>query len=509
MSAVIAVLVRNLWCGEEEKKLLSRRRMGPRRKKADQKLKSIWDEVLIDEIFTRHKASKRNMYKMWNWMIAHPTGDLNDIPFVAWCVPKAVYREILENYVFFTTKIIEESKSIRGDTTKLLIELQDGHRIETVVIEHRGHTTVCVSSQVGCQMGCKFCATGTMGIIGDLTSAEILEQVVRANMVSKVRNVVYMGMGEPLQNYENLKLSVEFLVDTRRFALSSRHITVSTVGVVKYMQRLTDELGHVNLALSLHAPNQEIRLKIVPTAVSHHIDKLMSAIDYHVAKHSRTHQKKTMKVTSVMIEYILIKDINDRDEHAHELCQLLLPRRDHVLLNLIPYNPTDVPGQSFEPPTQEQIDRFYQICTSEEYKIFSRVRQEMGQDIAGACGQLALKSPGQINGEGEGEGESIGNSKQVSDIEDLMNRKTSSSASKEMKLKKKDAKTNQTTTSPSPTPASAVSLVPKVTAWWNRKLFNGVSFLSNYLTPLNLLVTLTTAGILSRQFLSLNTKPKI
>jgi adenine C2-methylase RlmN of 23S rRNA A2503 and tRNA A37 len=485
--------------------------MGPRRKKADQKLKSIWDETLVDEIFTRHKASKRNMYKMWNWMIAHPTGDLNDIPFTSWCVPKVVIREILENYVFFTTKIIEKSKSIREDTTKLLIELQDGHRIETVVIEHRGHTTVCVSSQVGCQMGCKFCATGTMGIIGDLTSAEIIEQVVRANMVSRVRNIVYMGMGEPLQNYENLKLSIEFLVDTRRFALSPRHITVSTVGVLKYMQRLTDELGHINLALSLHAPNQEIRLKIVPTAVSHPIEKLMNAIDYHVTVHSKNNQKKTLKVTSVMIEYILIKDINDRDEHAHELCQLLLPRRNHILLNLIPYNPTDVPGQSFEPPEHEQINRFYQICTSDEYKIFSRVRQEMGQDIAGACGQLALKSPGQqINGAGAGEDDD--KNKEVSDIEDLMNRKISSSSasSKETKMKKKGVRNIEAaTTSPSSSASSsAASLAaPKVTAWWNQKLFNGFSFLSNYLTPLNLLLTVTAAGILSRQIFL--TKQKI
>lgn len=455
--------------------------MAPRRKKIEQKLKSIWDEQLVTEIFDKYSASKKNMYKMWNWMIFHPTGNLQDIPLASWCVPKLVIEELLNNFVFWTTTIVESSKSIRGDTTKLLIELQDGHRIETVVIEHRGHTTVCVSSQVGCQMGCKFCATGTMGIIGDLTSAEIVEQVVRANMVSRIRNIVYMGMGEPLQNYENVKLSIEFFVDTRRFGLSPRHITVSTVGVLRYMQRLTDELGHVNLALSLHAPNQETRLKIVPTAVSHPIEKLMEAIDYHVTKHSKADKKKTLKVTSVMIEYILIKDINDRDEHAHELCQLLLPRRNHVLLNLIPYNPTEVPGQSFEPPTQEQIDRFYQICTSDEYKIFSRVRQEMGQDIAGACGQLALKSPGQTSID----------DRSVNDIEDLMNRGKKSP--QDTKIKRRSPKPNQTITAPTD--------IAKTIPWWNRKLFNAVPYLADYLTPLNLFLTVTAAGFLSRKWI--------
>ena len=241
-------------------------------------------------------------------------------------------------------------------------------------------------------MGCRFCATGTMGIIGDLKSSEIIEQVVYANMVSKVRNVVFMGMGEPLNNYDNVKLAVDFLVDPRRFGLSARHVTISTVGVVKSMYRLTDELKNVNLALSLHGPTQEIRLQIVPSASAHHIDKLMAAMDYHIAQNAGVKRKSQLKVTSVMIEYILIKEVNDRAEHAHLLGQLLLPRRNHVLLNLIPYNPTDVPGQNFVPPDQSDVDTFYQICTSEQYGIFTRVRQEMGQDIAGACGQLALKS---------------------------------------------------------------------------------------------------------------------
>ena len=456
--------------------------MVQRRKKINQQLKSIWDEKEVKEVFEKYNAGLKNMYKIYNWLISHTVERIEDIPMTLWSIPKNVIKELTSNFHLFICQIRNKEISIRGDTIKLLIELQDGHRIETVIIEHRGHTTVCVSSQVGCQMGCKFCATGTMGIIGDLTSAEIIEQVVYANQISKIRNIVFMGMGEPLQNFENLKLSIECFIDTKRFGLSPRHITVSTVGVLKNMYRLTDELGHVNLALSLHAPNQEVRLQIVPTANLNPIEKLMEAIDYHIVKHSRNGKNKTIKVTSVMIEYILIRDVNDRDEHAHELCQLLLSRRQHILLNLIPYNPTDIPGQSFQPPTQQQIDRFYQICTSDEYKIFSRVRQEMGQDISGACGQLALKSTNN---------ESI--THEVNDIEDLFSKK------KVLRKSTTNSTTKSSTTTTTSISVTSSSTLPsslkqdKLVPWLYRNIFHldSVPFLSNFITPFNLFLSFT------------------
>jgi sorting nexin-8 len=145
------------------------------------------------------------------------------------------------------------------------------------------------------------------------------------------------------------------------------------------------------MALSLHAPNQEIRLQIVPAAKAHKLDKLMEALDFHIANTKRKNSKLFLRETAVMIEYILIKDVNDRPEHAHELGRLLTSRKQNILLNLIPYNPTEV-SEHFNPPTQEDIDNFFKIITSDEYGIYCRVRQEMGQDIDGACGQLALKS---------------------------------------------------------------------------------------------------------------------
>lgn len=412
--------------------------MTTRRKNAELKQKSIWDEHLIGPLYPLVKH--RN--KLWHYLIAHCKPDhcdnskdkkrvltMDDIPFREWMLPVEASRIITQEFSLFTTTVVEKKESIRGDTTKLIVRLQDGHEVETVVIRHKGHATVCVSSQIGCQMGCRFCATGTMGIIGDLTAGEIVEQLVHANAVTRIRNVVFMGMGEPLNNFENVKKAVEFMADVERFGLSPRHVTVSTVGVLRNMYRLSDELPHVNLALSLHAPNQEVRSLIVPAARAYHIDKLIEAIDYHIVKNAmqpmtreglEMAEKKGAlsqgalmfsainqdgeeaeaveavdkpgrrgRISGVMIEYILIRDVNDKDEHAHELAALLKPRRENILLNLIPYNPTEV-AEDYKPPFPEQVDSFYKICSGAPYGIYTRVRQEKGQDIAGACGQLAL-----------------------------------------------------------------------------------------------------------------------
>ena len=228
-------------------------------------------------------------------------------------------------------------------------------------------------------------------------------------------------MGEPLMNFENVKLSVQMMVDNKRFGLSPKQVTVSTVGVVQNIYRLTDELPSVCLAFSLHAPNQDIRIKIVPAAAVHHLDKLMEAIDYHIRRNCTKHgdaiadvaaaavdgitvaageggddatSMRAFKGTTVMIEYILIRDINDHACAAHELGALLRPRRHNIFLNLIPYNPTAAGGaHNYESPPQESIDTFFRVVSSPEYGIYTRVRQEMGQDIAGACGQLALVNP--------------------------------------------------------------------------------------------------------------------
>lgn len=176
--------------------------MAPRRKNADLKLQSVWDEGLLAPVLTRdiHRT------KVWKQLITsfsvkppkRRSTSLQDIPYSEWNIPKAASEKIVQDFVLFTTTVVEKQESARGDTTKLLVRLQDGHEIETVIMRHTGHATVCISSQIGCQMGCRFCATGTMGIIGNLTAGEIIEQLVHANSVTRIRNVVFMGMGEPL-----------------------------------------------------------------------------------------------------------------------------------------------------------------------------------------------------------------------------------------------------------------------------------------------------------------------
>lgn len=288
-----------------------------------------------------------------------------------------------------------------------------------------------------------------MGIIGDLTSGEIIEQLVHANMITKIRNVVFMGMGEPLNNYDNVKKAVEFMIDNQRLALSSKHVSISTVGVIKNMKRMADEMPSVSLALSLHAPNQETRLKIVPSASAYTIEKLMQALDYNIQcslqdlairsqqprckvdtkkleeqKNKQKNKKATQRAVleeegpkqasgtisagwhanqrsegwdrnklCVMLEYILIGGVNDSVELAHELGALLQSRKKYILLNLIPYNPTDAGDlHGYKAPSAEAVAAFHNVCISEPYNIYCRTRQEKGQDIDGACGQLVVET---------------------------------------------------------------------------------------------------------------------
>ena len=185
-----------------------------------------------------------------------------------------------------------------------------------------------------------------------------------------------------------MRAAVSSLVDPGSvFALSPRHVTISTVGVTKNIYRMTQDMPHVNLALSLHAPDQETRLRIIPTAGAHKIGDLMEAVDNHIVHSRRVHRGRRL---CAMIEYILIKDVNDTAWHAHQLGNLLCTRKD-VLLNLIPYNPTDAGElQGYEEPEQERINIFFDIITSKDYAVFTRMRHEMGQDVDAACGQLAV-----------------------------------------------------------------------------------------------------------------------
>lgn len=261
---------------------------------------------------------------------------------------------------------------------KFVTRLSDGLDIESVIIPmHRRHT-LCVSSQVGCRMGCRFCRTGRMGLIRNLNAGEIVEQVfaARHRLGFDVRNVVFMGMGEPLDNLDNVVQAIRVLEDQRGMDIARRYITVSTAGLIDGIDRLARlEYGPVNLAVSLNAPNDDIRSRIMPVNRNNPMAALKTAM--------RTYPLR--KKAAFFMEYVLIQGINDRPEHAHALARYLKPLP--VKLNLIAYNPT--PGASLQAPSPEAAERFRSWLVAE--KIFVRRRGEKGGAIMAACGQLGGK----------------------------------------------------------------------------------------------------------------------
>lgn len=266
-----------------------------------------------------------------------------------------------------------------GGVVKFVTRLADDLDIESVIIPMFKRYTLCVSSQVGCRMRCRFCQTGMMGLVRNLTAAEIVGQVfaARHRLGFDVRNVVFMGMGEPLDNLDNVVQAIRVLADQRGLDIARRYITVSTVGLTDGIGRLSRFDGPpVNLAVSLNAPNDDIRSRLMPINRSIPMAALKEALQrYPLAKKS-----------ALFMEYVLIQGINDRQEHAGALARYLSPMK--VKLNLIPYNPA--PGSDFNPPSAEAYERFHAWLVAEN--VFVRRRGEKGGRIMAACGQLGGKN---------------------------------------------------------------------------------------------------------------------
>jgi len=281
-----------------------------------------------------------------------------------------------------------ETESSDGFTRKFLLGLSDGERIETVLMRFTGRATACVSSQAGCAMGCVFCATGQMGFRRHLSAGEIVSQVVhaaravRARESRRLRNVVFMGMGEPLNNYGAVMKAVDILRDPGGLGLGAERITLSTVGVVPGIRRMADEARPIHLAVSLHSADQEERAALVPAARRWPLHELMDACRHFCAKLNRR----------IFFEWTLIDGRNDTADHAHAVGRLIkgLPAQ----VNLIPLNPTA--GYSGAPSRSEAARRFQRILT-DDYGLPSTVRQRRGIDIDAGCGQLAAPARGPVN----------------------------------------------------------------------------------------------------------------
>ncbi len=296
-------------------------------------------------------------------------------------LPLSLRDRISDQYSLAGLSLEKELSSSDGQTHKYLYSLADGKAIETVLMAYHDRNTVCISSQVGCAMGCKFCATGNMGFIRNLTTGEIVEQVIKSAVIllsngEKLTNVVFMGMGEPFHNYQAVQEAIVILNDPDGFGMGKRRFTISTVGIVSGIKKLTEERSQINLALSLHAADDQLRSTIVPVNSKYNISTLMRACDEYLEITKRR----------ITIEWALIDGVNDTVEQARKLVDLIKGKLFHV--NLIQLNPVDHYSGK---PTQDQNAKDFQNIV-EAAGITCTIRLRRGIDIQAGCGQLASNS---------------------------------------------------------------------------------------------------------------------
>jgi len=311
--------------------------------------------------------------QVWQWLWQKDARDFSAMTNVS----KALREKMAQAAVIRWPEVARVMESKDG-TVKFLLELADGQRIETVLIPEKDHYTLCLSSQAGCALGCAFCATGQLGFTRNLTHGEILGQILTArryladkNAPLSLRNLVFMGMGEPLLNYDNLIRALESLHHPQGLDFSSRRITVSTAGVTRRLVEF-GRTGLGSLAISLHAPTQELREKLMPIAQKEPLQKLMATLrDYPLKPRER-----------LTFEYLLLKGVNDSLDHAKALVRLLSHVKAKV--NLIAYNAT--PGLPFAAPDPASVIAFQDYVQQKGYT--ATLRKSKGADIAAACGQL-------------------------------------------------------------------------------------------------------------------------
>lgn len=302
-----------------------------------------------------------------------------------------VFKDLIDDWDKATTLSLELRNLLKKDcsleikyklfessdknTAKALIELKDGAKIEAVLMKHTDkRSTVCVSSQVGCPIGCLFCATGKMGFKRSLSTSEIVEQVLLFSRYlgkkNRVTNVVFMGMGEPFLNYDNVMSAIRILNDPDCFNIGARKISISTSGIIEGIQKLAHDDLQVNLAISLHAPDDELRSKLMPVNKKYPLGDVLLVVDDYIRKTGR----------KVMFEYVMIRGVNDSIEYAKELAKIM--KKPLYMVNLIVYNPTG----EFKASDNKTIKRFKEYL--EGQGIYTTQRYEFGRDVKAACGQL-------------------------------------------------------------------------------------------------------------------------
>jgi 23S rRNA (adenine2503-C2)-methyltransferase len=343
-------------------------------------------EMGLDDLTEFIKGLGEPAYRarqIWDWIYQRYADDFEQMSNL----PAALRARLAEKATLRVVTPVVEQVSLAKDTLKILFQLHDGQTIEAVLMLYDKRRTLCISSQAGCAMGCTFCATALGGLARNLTAGEIVAQVLyfarylatpgalpltEVERPSSVTNIVLMGMGEPMHNYKNVWAALRRLTDPAAFGLGARNITVSTVGLVPMIDRMADEGLQIGLAVSLHAPNDDLRTQLVPINKGYAVDELLAAVERYIAKTKRR----------VTFEYALMKGINDSEALAHELGQKVQHLLCHV--NVIPLNP--IPDSKFQPTSDEDTQRFVEILRG--YGISATVRLRRGIEINAGCGQL-------------------------------------------------------------------------------------------------------------------------
>ncbi len=331
----------------------------------------------IEKITDELHASKFRARQIHNWIYLKSVSSIDEMTDLS-----VKFREELKKIAVVTNIKIKVKQTSSDGTLKYLLEFPDGECVETVLMrfDNRANLTACVSSQVGCAVNCSFCATGKRGFIRNLTYKEIIEQVltIQRDTGLKVTNIVFMGQGEPLLNLDNVLKAMKIF--NENFQIGARRITVSTAGIIPKIKELANTEMQSTLAISLHAPNHEIRKQIMPVENKYPLPELKQALKNYIDKTGRR----------ITVEYLLIKDLNDTLESAKQLVQYLHDLKCNI--NLIPYNPTA--KNDYQRPSNNSIMRFKSLLEQSGKKV--TVRLERGSDIDAACGQLSGKAQGTV-----------------------------------------------------------------------------------------------------------------
>ena len=343
-------------------------------------MKSIFDltqEQMIEE-FVQLNEKKFRAQQVFEWIYRHHVYQFDDMNNLS-----LKFRETLSQHYSSQLLTIKEKQISKDGTRKYLFSLSDGGLIEAVLMNHSYGRSLCVTSQLGCHMGCTFCASGLLKKQRNLTSGEMVNQVltVMDDIQDKITHVVIMGIGEPFDNYEQVMNFIYTINHAKGLAIGARHITLSTCGLVKQIKQYAHEGLQCNLAISLHAPNDELRNQLMPINKTYPMNVLRDAIVYYIEKTNRR----------VTFEYILLKDVNDQLVHARQLAHYI--RGLNAYVNLIPYNAVDEHG--YQQSDRQRVEAFKNELL--RLKINVTQRKEHGRDIDGACGQLRAKKVGESN----------------------------------------------------------------------------------------------------------------